>query len=138
MGRVIKIEGPGKDRKRLTRAIVLALRELMQQSQPDDETRNLAAFIGLALQAVYETIDETVTPWEKRGYWLKADRFRLEWEWTGRIGEAMGTAVLAENWAEVAGLAGQVAGKLDDVKLPKRHRMGTPWAGAWEELQKNS
>lgn len=138
MGRVIKIEGPGKDRKRLTRAIVLALRELMQQSQPDDETRNLAAFIGLALQAVYETIDETVTPWEKRGYWLKADRFRLEWEWTGPIGEAMGTAVLAENWAEVAGLAGQVAGKLDDVKLPKRHRMGTPWAGAWEELQKNS
>lgn len=138
MGRVIKIEGPGKDRKRLTRAVVLALRELMQQSQPDDETRNLAAFIGLALQAVYETIDETVTPWEKRGYWLKADRFRLEWEWTGRIGEAMGTAVLAENWAEVAGLAGQVAGKLDDVKLPKRHRMGTPWEGAWEELQKNS
>ncbi|HEX6303832.1 MAG TPA: hypothetical protein VFZ76_06560 [Anaerolineales bacterium] len=110
----------------------------MQQSQPDDETRNLAAFIGLALQAVYETIDETVTPWEKRGYWLKADRFRLEWEWTGRIGEAMGTAVLAENWAEVAGLAGQVAGKLDDVKLPKRPRMGTPWEGAWEELQKNS
>lgn len=138
MGRVIKIEGPGKDRKRLTRAIVLALRELMQQSQPDDETRNLAAFIGLALQAVYETIDETVTPWEKRGYWLKADRFRLEWEWTGRIGEAMVTAVLAENWAEVAGLAGQVAGKLDDVKLPKRHRMGTPWEGAWQELQKNS
>lgn len=138
MGRVIKIEGPGKDRQRLARAIVLALRELMQQSQPDDETRNLAAFIGLALQAVHETIDETVTPWEKRGYWLKADRFRLEWEWTGRMGKGMRDAVLAENWAEVAGLAAQVAQKLDDVNLPKRHRMGTPWEGAWEELQKNS
>lgn len=138
MGRVIKIEGPGKDRQRLARAIVLALRELMQQSQPDDETRNLAAFIGLALQAVHETIDETVTPWEKRGYWLKADRFRLEWEWTGRMGKGMRDAVLTENWAEVAGLAAQVAQKLDDVNLPKRHRMGTPWEGAWEELQKNS
>ena len=138
MGRVIKIEGPGKDRQRLARAIVLALRELMQQSQPDDETRNLAAFIGLALQAVHETIDETVTPWEKRGYWLKADRFRLEWEWTGRMGKGMRDAVLAENWAEVAGLAAQVAQKLDDVNLPKRHRMGTPWEGAWEELQKNN
>jgi predicted transcriptional regulator len=138
LGRVIKIEGPGKDRQRLARAIVLALRELMQQSQPDDETRNLAAFIGLALQAVHETIDETVTPWEKRGYWLKADRFRLEWEWTGRMGKGMRDAVLAENWAEVAGLAAQVAQKLDEVNLPKRHRMGTPWEGAWEELQKNS
>lgn len=137
MGRVIKIEGPGKDRKRLARAIVLALRELMQQSQADDETRNLAAFIGLALQAIHETIDETVTPWEKRGYWLKADRFRLEWEWTGHIGKGMREAVLAENWAEVAGFAAQVAEKLDDVNLPKRHRMGTPWEGAWDELQKN-
>lgn len=138
MGRVIKIEGAGKDRKRLTRAIVLALRELMQQSEPDGKTRDLAAFIGLALQAVYETIDETVTPWEKRGYWLKADRFRLQWEWSGHVGKGMREAVLAGNWAEVAGLAAQVAEKLDNVKLPKRHRMGTPWKGAWEELQKNS
>lgn len=138
MGRVIKLEGAGKDRKRLSRAVVLALRELMQQSKPDGRTRDLAAFIGLALQAVNDTIDETVTPWEKRGYWLKADRFRLEWEWTGRIGEAMRTAVLAENWAEVAGLAAQVAEKLDGVKPPKRHRMGSPWEGAWEELQKIS
>jgi hypothetical protein len=69
---VIKIEGAGKERKRLTRAVVLAIRELMQQTEPDSKTRDLAAFIALALLAIDETIDESVTPWEKRGYWLKS------------------------------------------------------------------
>ena len=135
MGRVINLEGAGKERKRLTRGVALALRELMQQTEPNAKTRDLAAFISLALKAIYETIDESVGPWEKRGYWLKADRFRLEWTWTGHLGEAMRKAVLSENWGDVAAISAQVAEKLNGVNVPKQHRMGTPWEGALERLK---
>jgi hypothetical protein len=138
LGRVIKIEGVGKERKRLTRAVVLALRELMQQTEPDSKTRDLAAFIALALLAIEETVDESVTPWEKRGYWLKADRFRLEWAWAGRLGLEMREAVISEDWAAIAGIAAQVAEKLDHVQVPKRNRLGTPWEGAWDQLKQKS
>lgn len=138
LGRVIKIEGAGKERKRLTRAVVLAIRELMQQTEPDSKTRDLAAFIALALLAIDETIDESVTPWEKRGYWLKADRFRLEWAWARRLGEEMREAVISEDWATIAGVAAQVAEKLDHVQVPKRNTLGTPWEGAWGQLKEKA
>jgi hypothetical protein len=132
---VINPEGVGKERTQLTRAVVLALRELMRQSEPDSKTRDLAAFIALALQQVSETIDTSVTAWEKRGYWLKADRFRMEWAWTERYSTMIRQALLEDNWPEVAMAAAQVTEKLKDVSVPQRHKLGTPWAGAWERLK---
>ena len=137
MSRVINPNGVGKERTRLTRAIVLAIRELMKQTEPNNQTRDLAAFISIALQAVDETIDVSVTAWEKRGYWLKADRFRLEWDWTKLLSEKMQLALLAEDWPQVAALAVRIAEKLQNVKVPQKHRLGTPWVGAWEKLKTN-
>jgi hypothetical protein len=136
LGRVIKLEGVGKERNQLARAVVLALRELMQQSEANSTTRDLAAFISLALEEIHRTIDESVAAWEKRGYWLKADRFRLEWAWTERLAQAMRGALLQEDWPIVATTAAEVAQRLNSVKLPQRHRLGTPWVGAWERLQR--
>ena len=133
---VINPDGVGKERVQLTRAVVLALRELMQQNEADERTRDLAAFISLALEAIHATIDTSVTAWEKRGYWLKADRFRMEWAWTEKFGQAIRKALAADDWGAVAMNAAQVAEKLKDVKVPQRHRLGTPWEGAWKKLQK--
>ena len=135
MSRVIKLEDIGKERTQLTRAIVLALRELMTQTEPDEQSRDLSAFIAMALEAIDETIDQTIVPWEKRGYWLKADRFRLEWEWTGRLSKELRKALFDEDWAAIAGIAAQIVEKLKSTKVPQRHRLGTPWVGAWERLQ---
>lgn len=135
LGRVIQLESVGKERKNLIRAVTLALRALMQQSRPDELTRDLAAFIALALEEIYRTIDQSVAAWEKRGYWLKADRFRLEWAWSERLGRSMREAVLEGDWSRVAATAAELAQKLNSVKLPLRHRVGTPWEGAWEKLQ---
>ena len=137
MGRVINPDGVGKERTRLTRAVVLALRELMRQTEPDKETRDLAAFIALALSAVSETIDTSVSAWEKRGYWIKADRFRMDWAWSEKYGKDMKQAVLEDDWGKVALTAAQVTEKLKDVKVPQRHRLGTPWVGAWDKLQES-
>jgi hypothetical protein len=137
LGRVINPDGVGKERTRLTRAVVLALRELMRQTEPDKETRDLAAFIALALSAVSETIDTSVSAWEKRGYWIKADRFRMDWAWSEKYGRDMKQAVLEDDWGKVALTAAQVTEKLKDVKVPQRHRLGTPWVGAWDKLQES-
>jgi len=134
MGRVINPDGAGKERTRLTRATVLALRELMKQAKPDDTSRDLAAFIALSLEAIAETIESSVIAWEKKGYWLKADRFRLEWDWSARLGTQMRKAISEDDWATVAMTAAQVGGKLATVKLPERHRLGEPWVGAYRHM----
>lgn len=136
MAKIYSPESAGKDRTRLSKAIVLALRELMKQSEPNKQTKDLAAFISLALQEIADNIDTSVTAWEKRGYWVKADKFRLEWEWAGTSAKTMGEALLKDDWGLVAVTSARVAQKLQKVTIPQKHRLGTPWAGAWDKLKK--
>ncbi|MCL4562539.1 MAG: hypothetical protein M1281_18245 [Chloroflexi bacterium] len=137
MGRVINTESAGKDRNRLSRSVVLAIRELAKQNTIDDQSRDLAAFIALALLEIARTIDESVQAWEKRGYWVKAERFRMEWDWTERLGHAMEEALRKDDWGGVAQDAAQVAQKLNTVKVTEHNRLGKPWVGAWQGFSKN-
>jgi len=100
----------------------------------DEHTRDLAAYIVLALEQIFKTIDISVSAWEKRGYWVKADRFRMEWIWTESLGSHLQKALLAEDWPAVAMTSAQVAEKLREVDVPKRHKLGTPWVGAWNKM----
>jgi hypothetical protein len=138
MSRVINPDSAGKERTRLTKAIVITIRELAKQSEPNDASRDMAAFIALALVTIAEGIDVSVAAWEKRNYWVKADRFRMDWAWAGQLGEKMKTAVQEDDWANVAMLSAQIAQKLNKVKVSEKHRMGKPWGGAWNELEKGS
>jgi hypothetical protein len=135
LGRLINTESAGKTRTALTKSVVLALRELMRQTQPDDNSRDLAAYISLALAEISQTVEESVAAWEKKGYWVKADRFRMDWAWSGRLGEVMRKALMSDDWATIAMTAAQIAQKLMDVDVPVRHRLGTPWVGAWGKLK---
>jgi len=134
MGRVINPDSVGKERARLTRAIVLAIRTMAQQSEPNDQARDLAAFITLALEAVARTIDPTVAAWEKRDYWVKADRFRMDWAWAGQLSARLRIAVLCDDWPAIAQIAVQIAGKLSKVQVSANHRLGAPWQGARKRL----
>ena len=135
MSRVINPDSAGKERTRLTKAIVIAIRELAKQTDTGGDARDLAAFIALALLTIAEGIDVSVAAWEKRNYWVKADRFRMDWAWTEPMGEKMKTAVLEDDWASVALLSTQIAGKLGKVQVSDNHRMGKPWVGAWKQLE---
>ncbi len=134
MSRVINPESAGKERTQLTKGIVLAIRELARQADPGAESRDMAAFIALALASISEGIDVSVAAWEKRGYWVKADKFRMEWLWTGILADKMKVAVLAEDWATIAVTMTQVAAKLNKVIITANHRLGRPWVGAWKKL----
>ena len=134
MSRVINPESAGKERTQLTKAIVLAVRELAKQQAVTDEVRDLAAFITLALKSISAGIDISVAAWEKRGYWVKADKFRMEWMWTESSADKMKTALLAEDWGNVAMLAAQIAQKFSKIVVSDNHRLGKPWAGAYRQL----
>lgn len=120
------------------KAMAIALRELAKQSDFGDEARDLAAFLVLALDQVAESIERSVLPWEKRGYWLKADRFRMDWAWVDKVRTQARDAVEKQDPAEVALAVAKLGQKLKDVEVPQKHRLGTPWDGAWLQLKSSS
>ncbi len=134
MGRIIKSGSAGKDRLLLEKGIVAAIRELAKQSNPDSTSYDLIAFIAFSLTAIGETIDELVAAWEKRGYWVKADRYRMEWNWSPRMGEELKQALLNEDWGKAANIIAQITQKLSKVKVSKYNQLGSPWAGSWDRL----
>ena len=138
MSRLINPDSAGKDRTRLSKAIVLSIRELAKQKDITSETKDLAAFIALALKSISEGIDASVLAWEKRDYWVKADRFRMEWMWTGQYAEKMKNALHNDDWATIAMLMPQIAQKFSKVIVSENHRLGKPWVGAYLQLNGNS
>ena len=136
LSRVINSESAGKLRNNLTRAVVLAIRELMKQPEPNEAAHDLAAFIVLALDEIAQSIDVSVQAWEKRDYWVKADRFRMDWEWAARYAADLRKALRAEDWGHIAVSTAGVAQKLGKITIPQRNRIGTPWVGAYKEFLK--
>jgi len=134
VSRVINFDSAGKDRTRLVKGIVISLRELAHQTEPDETTRDQLAFISLALTAIFNTIEPSVAAWEKRGYWVKADRFRMEWGWTAPLAEALRKALLEDDWGAIAKSLGQIGERFAHIKVSANHRMGKPWTGAWSKL----
>ncbi|MBK9009210.1 MAG: hypothetical protein CNIPEHKO_00938 [Anaerolineales bacterium] len=134
MSRVINPDSAGKDRARLSKAIVLAVRELAKQTEVTQEAKDLAAFISLALKTISEGIDSSVAAWEKRDYWVKADRFRMEWMWAGQYADKLKVAIFTNDWGTVAMVSAQVAQKFGKVVIAQNHRLGKPWVGAHRQL----
>jgi len=134
LSRVINPDSVGKERTRLSKSIVLCVRELARQREVTPESKDLAAFIALALQSIADGIDVSVAAWEKRDYWVKADRFRMEWLWAGHYAEKMKDAVLADDWAAIALLMPQIAQKFSKIEVSDNHRLGKPWVGAYTLL----
>ena len=134
MSRVINPDSVGKLRTQLIKGIVISIRELARQTGTGTETRDLAAFIALALKSISDGIDVSVTAWEKRDYWIKADKFRMEWMWTGSAAEKMRNAVLSDDWATVAMLSAQIAQKFNKIQVSENHRLGRPWVGSYNQL----
>jgi hypothetical protein len=129
---------PGKERAHLSKAIVIAIREFMRQQEPDRTTNDLVAFVILALRKIADGIDKSVAAWEKRGYWVKADKYRMDWEWASRYTGKLDRAFRDADWGAVATLCVEIMGRFDNIKVSDRHRMGKPWEGAYKEYRTQS
>lgn len=134
MGRIVKTGSAGKDRVLLEKGIAIAIRELAEQQGMDENTLDLLAYIAFSLRSISLTIDSSVEAWEKRGYWIKADRYRLEWNWAGNMGDELRQAIQSADWGEVARIIAQVSQKLSKVKISQHNRLGSPWTGSYNKL----
>jgi hypothetical protein len=138
LSRVIHIESAGKDRTLLSRHILLAIRELGQSNDDLVKSRDLVAFIIIALGQIVQTIDGSVAAWEKRGYWVKADRFRMEWGWTQVKSDQLYKDLQNQNWDAIIKQVIQITQKLSAVKLPVRKNVAEPWKGAYNLLMRET
>jgi hypothetical protein len=138
LGRLIKTGSASRDRIWLERGIVIAIRNLSQQSDMDETTYDLVAFIALSLKAIGDTVEESVAAWEKRGYWVKADRYRMEWNWANKLGEDLQQAVLQADWGNVVKITTLITQRMSKTNVPTRNRLGTPWIGSWDRLMRES
>jgi hypothetical protein len=132
---LVKPDNVGRTRDRLLKGIALTLRELATRPSLDETTRDMAAFISLALYEIYETIDVTCAAWEKRDYWLKADQFRREWMWVHPLAQKIEATVLNDAWHDLPPSLAGLAPRLVKVMLPKRNPLGEPWIGAYAALR---
>ncbi len=134
MSRIINPDNAGKERIRLTKSIALAVRELAVQTEPSPESRDMAAFISLALDRIANTIDISVAAWEKRDYWVKADKFRMEWAWAGQVAKKLRSGLKTDDWDVISQAAALTAQKLSKITVSPGNRLGKPWVGAWNIL----
>lgn len=135
MTRLVQTQKPANERKKLLVSIKLTQSELEKNNDLNRQTKDQAAFISMALLTISAGINTTVEPWEKRGYWVKADRFRTDWAWTGKLGMQLREAILREDWGEILQINKRIAEKLLQVKIPLKSRFDTPWTGAWQKLK---
>jgi len=135
MTQIIKTSTPGKEREHLSKAIVITIRSFIRQASPNDETKDMVAFIILALNEISSGIDQSVAAWEKRGYWVKADKYRLEWQWAGVLSAKLQTAFTDQDWPTIARHLLEIMEKFSNLKVSDRHRMGKPWHDAFKNYQ---
>jgi hypothetical protein len=136
MSRVINTDGPGKRRNQWRRTVAEALRRLIAKKELDAEARDLAAVIVLGLRGIADTIEETVEPWEKRDYYLKADRFRIEWEWASPAAERMARTIKEGKWLELPPQFAELLPRFSDIHIAKFTRSPDSWRGAYDVLMR--
>ncbi len=138
MTRFIKTESGATLRNKLLKSIAITIRELGKQNSVDSNTKDMIAFIILSLKKVSETVEEAITAWEKRDYWLKADRFRLDWEWTIKTSNGLYSALMADDWVIIASLMPVIADKCRNIKITSRSNTSKIWVGAHNNLNKQN
>jgi hypothetical protein len=136
MSRVIRVDGPGKLRTQLMRTGAEVIRHLSLKTEVDDEARDLAALLVYLFREIDDGIDETVRAWEKRDYWVKAERFRMRWSWAGMAASRLEQIVIEEGWEQLPPALIELLPQFEDIKIAKLTRKPSLWRGAYDRLMK--
>jgi len=138
MSRVIRVETAYRSRQRILQGMALALRFAASREASAGDQPDLLAFLDLSLAELRRSVDETAAAWEKRGYWLKADRFRQDWRWAERIGDSLHSAIESGDLDRARASGMELATPVHDVRLPASLARARPWVGAWDRRNGSS
>lgn len=137
MSRVVNVESVGAQRQRLRRTIAEALRHLMAKRELDEEARDLTALIVFCLRDIDEGIEQTTAAWEKRDYYLKADRFRQEWLWVAPAADEIEKLLRQGAWDRLPAALARLLGHFSDITVNKMVRSNGLWQGCYKRLMDN-
>ena len=113
----------------------IAIKELNEIQSLNTQSKDLVSFVIMTLQSIDQTVENTVSPWEKRGYWKKSDRFRRDWSWTNKYKRNLHHALMQNDWIGIKETVAAIEVYISNIKVSKKHRMGKPWIGSWEKLR---
>lgn len=134
MGRLISTDGTGTQRQRHRRTIAEALKRLASKPELDDEARDLTALIVYSLREIDTGVERSAEAWDKRGYYVKAERFRHEWSWVPRSADRIATLIRVGDWLRLPVPLADLAPRFADVKVKQYTRSPALWQGTCERL----
>ena len=134
MSRVIHVDNPGKRRNAARRSIAEILRYLSRKGQIDDEARDMSAALVFLLTEVKATVDESAAAWEKRGYWMKVERFVRDFEWIPEAAGNLDDVIRHNAWDLLPELLADLSPRFDDIKIKTMTRKPTEWRGTYARL----
>lgn len=134
MSRVINIDSPSKRRNANQRTIAELLRRLTQKTTLDEDAKDMAATIVFCLQDISKGVEQTVTAWEKRDYWMKAERFLREWEWTDVMAANLEDVIRNDAWDLLPGLLAELFPRYAEMQIKSMTRKPDVWQGAYRRL----
>lgn len=134
MGRVINTNSPTKIRNSNRRLIAEILTRMGQKQQFDDESKDMTAAVVYALRAIYETCMTAALAWEKRDYWIKAERFLSQWEWSNTIAANLEDVIREEAWDLLPQLMMELFPHFSDIEVKSLTKKPVEWQGAYQRL----
>jgi hypothetical protein len=134
MSRVVHTDSPGKRRNQARRSIAEILRILGRKAEIDEEAKDMAAMLVYYLLEIKETIDESANAWEKRGYWMKVERFVRDWEWIPQSVADIDDVIRHEAWDLLPELLAGLMPHFDDIQIKAMTRNPDAWRGAYQKL----
>ena len=135
MSRIIHTYSPGKRRNQLRRTIAEILRHLTLKGQLDEEAKDMAATLVLALREISETVEESTVAWEKRNYFLKADRFRRKFDWIPLHVKRLRQLIVEERWEKLPPELAMLAPYFQDIRVIQLTRPSSTWDGNYQLLK---
>ncbi|MBN1265348.1 MAG: hypothetical protein JXA25_07635 [Anaerolineales bacterium] len=131
MSRIINTESNNTQRKKLLEGMAAALRYASVTKMEEKEQQDILAFLVLSLKSIENLNEKTIIAWEKRGYWIKADRFRMDWRWVQNALQELECSFSKEDIQSSILTAAGLAQHLTDINLSSQKRSMRPWINAW-------
>jgi hypothetical protein len=134
MSRVINLDSTGKQRNQLMRTCAEIIRHLSQKKSVDDEAKDMTATLVYCLRDIAGGIENSARAWEKRDYWIKAERFRVKWLWPSEAADDLEDIIRNEAWDLLPRFLAGLLPKFSTIRIARFTRKPSTWQGAYERL----
>lgn len=138
MSRVVSADNVGQERQQLRRTIAEALHHMVRKPRFDEESRDLAALIVFSLRQLEKGVEQTASAWENRDYFLKADRFRREWDWIEDTLFTLESALLLNQFDNIPPILASLVPRFSDITINRYTRTPESWRDCYQRLVKGN